>query len=83
MIQNALQNIVPLHPSVDFLWLHRTLSDLKVKRLFISFNQLSGLSLSDDRFHLLRLNIFVQTPLAYTRSVLPYPYGNNSQYENT
>lgn len=82
-IQNCFLNIVTLHPSLDFLWLHRVISNLKMKRLFVSFNQLSGLSLSDDCFHLLRLDIFVQIPLAYTRSVLPYPLGNNSQYENS
>ena len=75
MIQNAFLNIVPLHPSLDFLWLHWITSNHKMKRLFVNFNQLSGLSLSDDCFHLLRLDISVQIPLAYTRSVLPYPFG--------
>lgn len=82
IIQNCFLNILPLHPSRDFFWLHRVLSNLKMKRLFVNFNQPSGLSLSDDCFHLLRLDIFVQIPLAYTRSVLPYPLGNNSQYGN-
>lgn len=69
----ALRNIVPLHPSVDLLWLHFVASDFENKLAFIDFSELSLLLLPNNRSHLLRLDIFVHFPLTYACPVLPQP----------
>lgn len=64
---------MPLHPSVNLLWLYFIASNLKNKLAFINLDKLSLLSFPDNRSHLLRLDILIQPPLAYACSVLPDP----------
>jgi len=64
---------VPLHPPVNLLRLYLAASHLEHERALVGLDELSLLSLSHDRLHLLRLDVLVVVPLADARSILPWP----------
>jgi hypothetical protein len=72
-IQDTFGNLVPLHPSIDFLWLHYIAPNRKNKLPFITLDEFPLLSFLNNRLHLLGFDVFVQTPLTYARSELPHP----------
>jgi hypothetical protein len=62
---------VPLHPSLDLLPIYFVASHLEYQLALVSLDELPLLTFSHDCLHLLRFDVFVLTPLADARSVLP------------
>jgi hypothetical protein len=73
MIQGAFGNLIPFHPSINFLWIHFIVSDRKDKLLFVSLDKFPFKPFPNNGLHLLRFDILVQVPLTYACSVLSYP----------
>jgi hypothetical protein len=71
-VQGTFRNIVPLHPSIDFLCLYYLVSNCESKVSFLGLDQFPSLSFPNNRLHFLPLNILVQAPLTYARSVLSH-----------
>ncbi len=63
-IYHALRNAIPLHPSINLSGLNDVPSYLEYELSFVCLDKLSLLSLSHDGFHLVRLHILIQAPLA-------------------
>jgi hypothetical protein len=62
---------VTLHPSINLLAVYFVASDFEHELALVRLDELPLLMLSHDCLHLLRFDIFILTPLADARSVLP------------
>jgi hypothetical protein len=73
----VFRDLITLHPSINLFRLHHISPYSKEKLSFIRFDEPSNLSLSYNRLHLVRLNVFIQVPFAYLRPVLSNSSGVN------
>jgi hypothetical protein len=62
---------VTLHPSINLLAVYFVASDFEHELALVSLDELSLLTLPNNRLHFLGFDVFVLTPLADARSVLP------------
>lgn len=66
-------HIMPLHPSLDLLWVHFLASDVERQILFLYLYEVSLLAFLDYPLHLSWFDVLVKFPLAQTQSILTNP----------